>query len=148
MVSTKFFDSVDAIVSALKGAGLLVWDGPVVTGDFRDAVFVGYDGDPEGAFEAATMTQDWAGLGAKRRDETLDIHCAVVALSGESDTKSARDRAKTVLTTVETTLRANPGLGQPSPFVAGLKPVAAFQEPIDVGLQVRITFTISIMTRV
>jgi hypothetical protein len=148
MVSTRFFDAVDAIVAALKAAGLLVWDGPVVTGDFSDSVFVGYDGDPEGNYEAATLTQDWAGLGAKRRDETLDIHCAVVALSGDGDAKSARDRAKTILTTVETTVRADPSLGQPPQFTAGLKPVAAFQEPTTDGLQIRITFTISIKTRV
>jgi hypothetical protein len=148
MVSTRFFDSIDAVVAALKAAGVTVWDGPVSSGDFGDAVFVGYDGDPDGAFEAATMGQDWTGLGAKRRDETLDLHCAVVTLSGDSDWKPARDRARAVLTIVETTLRADPSLGQPSPFVAGVRPVAAFQEPTTDGLQIRITFTISIKTRV
>jgi hypothetical protein len=137
--------AVDALIASFTAAGLKVWDGPVVTDDFAPAVFVGYDGNPDGTFEAVTGTQDWAALGAKRRSETFSVICAAVALSGGTATKPGRDAVYALLDIVGTTLRADPslGLGTP-PFVAELKPVALFTEPTSNGLQCRWVFTIDI----
>jgi hypothetical protein len=138
--------AIDAIVASFTAAGIRVFDGPVITGDFDAAVFVGYDGAADNSdFKAVAGTQDWAGLGAKRRSEAFSIVCAAVALTGETDTKTGRDAVYALLDTAGTTLRADPSLGLNSPpFVAELKPVDLFTEPTSNGLQCRWVFTIDI----
>lgn len=149
-VSSTLWASIDAIVATFESAGLPVDDGPILNGAFEDAVYVGYDGDPEGEQIAADMQQNWAGsVGAKRRDEVLDVHGCVIATYGDGDTwKSARDRAKGYLVALESALRADPSLGQPPPFVAEFRPRLAYQEFTDMGFRVRVPFTVHIQTRV
>lgn len=146
MVQSPVPSTIDAIVSAFQAAGLTVWDGPVVTGDFSDAVFVGYDANPDAEFQAVTAhVQEWAGLGAKRRKETFTVVCAVVVLLGTGETvKVARDKAYSLLETVGATLRTDPSVGQPPPFVTNLRPNDLFTEPTDQGWQVRIPFYIDV----
>ncbi|OLE27975.1 MAG: hypothetical protein AUG44_08785 [Actinobacteria bacterium 13_1_20CM_3_71_11] len=142
--------TVDAIVTALQTAGLNVLDGPVLTGDPSDVVLIGFDGDNEGEQQAATNTQTWAGIGAKKRDEEFEIIGAICVLVGGSDPswKSTRDRTFSYLETMGQTLRANPSLGQSPPFVAELIPGDYFQENTTVGYQARIVFRIHVKTRV
>lgn len=153
-VSSKVFDTIDAVVAAFETASLLTYDGPVVDHEFPDeAVFVGYDGDPEGEQIAADMSQEWAAIGAKRRNESFDIRCCAIAYFGDGDSwKDARARAKTLLSSVETVLRADPSLGQldgVTPFfVAEIRPTVAHQENTDRGYRVRIPFTVHVETRI
>lgn len=141
---------IDAIVAALQAAGLTTWDGPILTGDYSDAVYVGYDADPEGDQQASSTAQEWAGIGLRRRNEEIDVTCAAVALTGESDEtwKRARDAAYTLMETVGATLRATPSLGLGSPCVAELQPGDYFQENGPEGYQARVVFTVHITTRV
>jgi hypothetical protein len=156
MVSTKLFDSINAIVTTLQAAGITVIDGPEVADvELAAAVFVGYDADPEGEFAAATLNQDWSdATGSGRRDEQLEVMCCAVVLDGESAAwKPVRDKAKALLTAVETALRADPSLGQLASgttqyYFAGFRPMAAYQEPTPAGYQFRFTFAVSIKTRV
>ncbi len=145
MTTSRIPAAIDAIVASLTAAGLLVWDGPVVTQNFKSAVFIGYDGAEDNSdYKSVVGTQDWAALGAKRRSEKFSITCAAVALWGGTDTKTGRDMAYALLDTVGTTLRADPSLGQPPPFVAELRPSELFTEPTDNGLQCRWVFTIDV----
>lgn len=140
---SRLFDSIDAIIALLTAAGLTVVDGTAVTGDYQAAVWVGYDGDPEGDWRAADIDQEWAGLGAKKRDETFDIICAIVAPFDET-VKSGRDSVKSLLATVESTLRADPSFGFDSPYIAGVRPRQLFYD--DAGA--RLVFAITVKTRV
>lgn len=140
---SRVFDSIDAIVAVLQAADLTVLDGTGLTGDYQPAVFVGYDGDPAGDDLAADINQEWAGLGANRRDETFDIVCAVVAPFDET-VKSGRDAVKTLFATVENTLRSNKSLGFTSPYVAGVAPRQLFYD--DAGS--RLVFSVRVKTRV
>lgn len=146
MTTSHIPAAIDAIVSSFTAAGLTVFDGPVITGDFQAAVFVGYDGAADSSdYKAVAGTQDWASLGAKRRSEAFSVICAAVALTGETDTKTGRDAVYALLDIVGTTLRTDPSLGLNSPpFVAELKPVDLFTEPTENGLQCRWVFTIDI----
>jgi hypothetical protein len=149
MGTSRVFDTIDALVAAFRGAGLTVWDGPLVTGDYKPAVHVGYDGDPEGDYMAADPNQEWSGsVGTKAREEEFDIKCAATALFGDSDPKLARDAVKVMLATVENTLRADPSLGQtPTPYVAAYKPGPLYVEPASAGYQVRGVFNVHVKTR-
>jgi len=152
MTETRLPAAIDAVVTALTAAGLTVWDGPVITGDYAVAcVYVGYDGDPSYEEERASSTQQtWAGLGAKRRDETNEIVCAAVTITGNDapSWKAARDSVYALVETVGQTLRADPSLGLSAPSVAELWPGDYFQEAGPAGYQARVVFSINHKTRV
>lgn len=144
--------AVDALVAAWVPAfpNNPVYDGPVLTEDFRDALFVGYDGDPSGEHEALASTSKWAGIGAHKRDESIVVVCSAVALSGDGIPKDARDRAYAIYNTAEAVLRSNPSLTQtPTPFVAEIVSTQLLWDWLETsGLQARITFTVHIETRI
>jgi hypothetical protein len=140
--------TIDALVAALTAAGVTAWDGPVITGDFENAVYVGYDGDPDGEFLAVEMDQEWAGIGNKARSETFDIICCAYVLSGPPETKACRDTAYGLMATVETVLRADPSIAQAPYFVAAIKPKSFFPWPTSDGMQGRLVFHIHVQTRI
>lgn len=151
MVQTRIPAAIDAIVTALKGAGLTVWDGPVLTGDYGDCVFIGFDAQPDLVEQrAASSVQSWAGLGQRARDENLQITGAVVTLTGntEDSWKPSRDTAFAMLETIGAVLRGDPSLGLSSPSVAELEPGDYYQEIGPAGYQCRIAFSVHHMTRV
>lgn len=152
MASSRVPATIDKLVELWGSVeGLTVRDGPVVTADPGPALWVGYDGDPEGEFTTADPGQEWAGLGAKRRDEEFDIPCAVVVQVGNTDTKSSRDTAYAMSALAENKLREDPGLGMPPdflPFVAEFRPGPVFTEPNWRGFQVRIAFNVHVKTRI
>lgn len=148
MATSRLPATIDALVTTFTAAGIKTWDGAFVTGDYTDAVFVGYDGDPDGDYQTADMNQDWAGIGAKKRDEEFDVICAAVAKSGSTSIKTARDAAIALFSLVENTLRADPSLGFSPPYVAEVKPTGLFTEPTSDGLQARLVFTVHVKTRI
>lgn len=60
---------------------------------------------------AAVSQQSWVGLGARKRDEKLTIHCVIEAHLGDTLMKVARDAAHSVMSAFEdmTRLDANAG---------------------------------------
>lgn len=148
MGTSRVPDTINALVAALVTTGVTTWDGPVVTGDFDSAVFVGYDGDPEGDFTTVLMDQQWAGLGNRSRTEVFDIVCAAVVLLGNEDVRSAREATFALLATVETAVRNAPTLGQAPTFVAQMKPMQLLTEPTTSGFQARLVFHVHVETRI
>lgn len=124
-------------------------NGPFVTGDFSDCLYVGYDGDPDGDFQAVDFDSEWAGLGAKARDEEFDVICASVALVGEDGGAAlALENAYDQLETAAALLRADPSLGLSPPYTAAIKGGAVFNVPSPDGHQVRIVFRVHVKTRI
>lgn len=172
MANTEYYEIVDAIWSLFSGVvndgatdGVVhlstldytVFDGMPAGEDYPDyAVFVGWDADPEGSFQSASIDQVWAGpIGTLRRDETVDVVCAIVAHYGNGDRwKTLRDVALSVQTDLETKLRHSPDLnlgvnGVRQYIVSEFKPIGVFQEPYsESGYWFRITFTVSVKTRI
>ncbi len=103
MVASRVPAVIDALTAVLVAAnieGVSIWDGPLVTGEYGDSIFIGYDADPQGGEEQASeVQQDWAGIGAQARNETGQITCAVVVFTGNQITswKDTRDRAFALL---------------------------------------------------
>jgi hypothetical protein len=171
MANTEYYEIVDAVWSLFSGIAndgtpgvvhlstldYTVFDGIPVGEDYpANAVFVGWDADPEGNFQSASVDQVWAGpIGNLRRDETIDVVCALVALYGDADRwKPVRDAALLIQTDVETKLRAAPDLhlgvnGVRQYIVSEFKPIATFAEPYsESGYWFRLTFTVSVKTRI
>lgn len=148
MSETRVDEAILALVAMWTAAGIPTVDGPFVSGDTGDRLFVGYDGDPEGEFQAVEGDSNWAGLGAKKRDEEFDVICAVVTRSGHQTATAARAAAIALFQTASTALRANPGLGLPPPSVAEPKPQGLFTPPGSTGVQGRLVFNVHVKTRI
>lgn len=147
---SRFAQTIDAVVTELRTAGLTVFDGPETVMYLEDCVWVGYDANPSNkSFLQGTTSQDWSGTeGRRARSESFDIICAVQSVRGDNDVKATRDAAYDILGTVESVLRANPSLGFTPPFVAAVRPRETSMVPFEDGFGCRITFTISVKTRV
>lgn len=148
------FDNLYARLEAsteLQEMDCAVWDGPPVTGDNRDGIFLGYDGNPDGEFLAASTTQRNVSIGQRKRDESIAITGCAIVLLGNGTWKEARDRAFALIDIVGQALRTtadDPALGQPPPSFAEFESGDLFQEPLEVGNQARVPFTIRFNTRV
>lgn len=127
------------------------WYGPVVTGDPADSVFIGYDGDPDGDMEAVASDEDWAGIGAKRRDERFTVRCAIVVLVGTAVPLDAIERVYAILAIIAHRLRVDPSLGLGPPrspvYYAEIASVAVHNDQTSRGIQTRMVFGVRVRTR-
>ncbi|WP_084963753.1 hypothetical protein [Thermoactinospora rubra] len=152
MTETRVPAIINALVTLLSAdpglAGKVV-DGPPVTNDpLNEAVFIGYDGNPEGDGQAAESTQEWAGIGQRKRDETVQITCAVVVWRGSTKVQPVRQRVYELLGEVGEVLRADPSLGLPPPTLAEMASGQLFQSQRQSGIECRIPFVVAVKTRV
>ncbi len=142
-------DALFALAGASPGlAEARIHDGPQPTSDpLKQVVCIGWDGD-EDSDEAADVSQEWAGLGAKARDETIQVPCAAIAWHGSTAMKPVRDLAFAMVAEFEAGLRADPSLGFPPPTVVALATGNAYQRQTQSGAQCRVVFTIAVRTRI
>ena len=149
ITTSKFATVTDAVITALRASPTFadpvrVFDGPAATdAGWFDAVFIGFDGDWQGTYEAVQIAQTWAYTGGTSQYEELHLICSAVSWSGALDPKGCRDRAATLLAGVETVLRTDPtvGLGGAT-IITALEVGTVFQEPFPDGHACRILFTI------
>jgi hypothetical protein len=134
--------------TAMAGTGCAVFRGPVITGDPGAALHIGYDGDPDGDFQSIQQSSEWAGLGAKARNETFEILCALTYLSGAGAVGAATDSVHTLFTAFEAALRADPGLNQAPRLTAAVSSLELFTMPHPTGLQVRLAFNVRVSARI
>lgn len=102
-----------ATLGAHPTAPVAVYDGPVLTeAPAQLALWVGTD-DPDSpdALVAAESESTWAALGNLAQDETIAVHCAAEAWSGDTDVRTIRLAAFGIVSAVETLLRADATLG-------------------------------------
>ena len=136
----------DVITAGIPAAtDLEVLFGPRVQGDDTPrTVWIGWGGDP-GDLTMARFTQDWAGLGAKRKNEPVQIPCCVAFWSGDDDPGALDvllDGVDALFGLVETALRTDPGLGRPGPFVVSVS-AGELVPDLAAGL-LRLPFTVSV----
>lgn len=153
MASSRVPALIDALVPALQAspdlATVKVVDGPLVSDSAaQEWVFVGYDGDEDGDFATATSQQEWAGLGAKKKNEEITLTCAILVQRGSTDVRGCRTRTYEVFAAVENTLRADPSLGFPTPTVCAVTEHSFHQEQTADGIQGRLPFTVTCTTRI
>jgi hypothetical protein len=136
-----------SVAASIPTPVVKAYDGPVATGDPSDAIHVGYDiTDPDGG-QAVDSTQEWAGLGAKKRDETLAIHSSIYLVNGAADVAAARARGYAILAAVEDTLHADPSMGLPPPTWGGVSAHQLAYPLTEAGIEVWLKFTVTVRTR-
>lgn len=153
MAESRVPDAIDNLVALFEAApalaGVTVVDGPIVTNDpLREAIFVGYDGDPDGEGQAVDFGQEWASIGQLAKDETFSVTCAVVVWRGSTKVRPVRVRAYELMAAVGVVLRTDPSLGLPPPTVVALASGSLFQAQRQSGLECRIPFQVAVSTRI
>lgn len=148
MTTPRIGAVIDALVTlARTTTAEAVYDGPALTGEpALDFVVIGGTEDPDD--EPSSFNQSWNGLGARTKNESGDITCAVLVGTGGEDVKAARDRALVLLGEVETLVRADPSLG--GVLTGGWCHVSGgrhVQRLNTQGLYVRVVFTVSYQTK-
>lgn len=113
-----------------------------------DMLCIGWDGDDESDTDAVSVAQEWAGLGAKAKDETLIITCAAISRRGNGSIKAVRDAAYASLFSLGGVLRDDPSMGFTSPTIADLRTGDLRQRQTGDGPEVRILFQIGVQTRI
>jgi len=151
---TSIDDLIVAIVASVDAAvAYPVYDGPPTSLPARTVtqfVAIGADnldnlgnGEIDPPAEAATMTQEWKGLGQKARYETASIHCVAV---GRADTvANARALAKAVITDVGGSIGIHPTNTSYNALISDVTAVKS--KPTSGGAYVHILFTISANAR-
>jgi hypothetical protein len=108
MATSTIPATIDALIEILQGAAglseVVVHDGEPAT-DLEDGEYVAVGWQPGGE-AAVEMTQDFAHIGARQRDEHFDILCSLRAWTGDTDMSARRLRAFELLAAVEDALRA------------------------------------------
>lgn len=148
MASSRVPDLIDNYLAALAAAsgleGVGIVDGPEVSDASADElVVVGFDADPEGDFEAASTTQAWAGIGAKRKNEDIQVTCAILVRSGSTRVKPLRDRVFAIFGIAEAVVRADPSLGLPPPTVCAITDTSFRTPQTSRGIEGRLLFTLA-----
>lgn len=134
--------------TAVASLGCQVYRGPFVTGDPGKALFIGYDGDPTGDFRSVNANSEWAGLGAKARNEEFQVICSITMTTGNPDVGAATDSVYAVHAALEAAVRADPSLTQAPRFTAAVAGGELFTMPHPGGLQVRLAFTVNVSARI
>lgn len=140
---------IDNFLTALNAAsgldGVQIVDGPLVSDSAAtEMVVVGFDADPEGEYEAASTTQTWAGIGAKRKNEEIQLVGAVLVRKGTVKVKPLRDRVFAIFAEVEAVVRADPSMGLPPPTVCAITDTVFRTPQTTRGIEGRLLFTLSV----
>jgi hypothetical protein len=106
-----------------------------------DWLIVGFDGDPNGDFQAAQTVGGWSDLGTGREEE-FQITVAAIAQSGDTDVRAVRVRAYEIAARVEAWLRASPSLGLDS-LEAAIGATQLLPDQTDKGARVTLLLTVA-----
>jgi len=142
--------AVDGLLALLAAStdltGVLIIDGQPTIEVPPDYVAIGFADD---AGDSITGRQDPASLGNMRRKEEYTIACEISAWTGETDMKSMRDRAFTLMAGVEKAVRADGTLNGAVAFADFGDSVNVAQVQTQQGAVVVIKFTIEVkITRI
>ncbi|MFR0354167.1 hypothetical protein [Streptomyces sediminimaris] len=147
-MASRVPDVIEALVargktdSGLKAMGVVVTDGPEVTEQgAQDWLIVGFDGDPEGDFQAAQTVGGWSDL-STGREETFQVTVAAIAGRGDTDVSKARKQAYAIGAVVEGWLRAEPSIGLRS-LEAGIEATRLVQDQTEDGVQAVLLLTVA-----
>lgn len=109
MTTSRAPAAIDALLAILadapKLADVAVIDGPAATNyTARRRLYVGWS---PGADQAVEVQQQWAGAGARRRDESAVIACYAEARAGDKDMALRRAAVFDIVAVVEECLRGS-----------------------------------------
>lgn len=155
MATSAVPEAIDALLEILRAAPELsevqIVDGPPVDDQSgADQLCIGFQ---PGEGESASMLQDFAYAGARRRDENGVINCWIDCWSGDADIRPRRLRAFALLAVVEGALRAS-DIAREAPTLNGtvqwsqVAGASLRQSNTDQGTRAGVGFTVTYFARI
>lgn len=153
MPGTLALDVIDALVTQYTSAltNFTVYDGVGASNDPGNFLMVGVpDPDSEQTPTSAEASQEWAGLGARARDEAGSVTCCALAWNGEtSGLRDARSVIRGMLNTISALHRDDPTIGIGAVMWTGLgQNIRIDQIQSDAGSMVLVVFDVMFKARV
>ena len=146
---------VAALHATVGGVGVLpdsvhLFRGPYIHGNTGTIVNIAYNGDPGSDTPAVTTSSEWAGLGAKKRNETVEVLSSIIVAVGDTEDapQLAMEEAYAVLDACETAVHASPAMGLPPPAWAIVAETTYTEYPTgEDGLQGVLVWTLRAFER-
>ena len=140
------------VLAALNAApalsGVRIFDGPEIDTSYpNDWIAVGHDGSDDGDFEAAAASQEYAPIGALRKNEDGALSCVLSTWDGTTDITARRVRAFALLAAVEDVVRADPSFSG-AVLWAGLESFQLQYRQTNQGAAVEIPFSLTYRARI
>lgn len=116
MATTALPQVINGIITAFNASaglsGVRIYDGPEVDSTFPgDSIAVGHDGSDDGEVSVAQVTQSYEQLGNMKQFEDGSVECFMFTWNGGDSLSVARARAATLLSAVDTAIRADVSFG-------------------------------------
>ena len=116
MATTALPQVINGILSAFRNSsdlsGVRIFDGPEIDASYPgDFIAVGHDGSEDGDVTVSNVTQTFELLGNLKQFEDGTVECYLGTWDGGSSLTDRRARVATLLSAIDTALRADVSLG-------------------------------------
>ena len=116
MATTALPQVINGILTAFQNSSDLssvrIFDGPEIDASYPgDFIAVGHDGSEDGTVAVSNVTQDFIQLGNLKQFEDGSVDCWLSTWDGGSSLADRRARVATILSAVDSALRADVSLG-------------------------------------
>lgn len=116
MATTALPQVIDGILTAFNASagltGVRIFDGPEIDASYPgDFIAVGHDGSEDGEVSVSNVTQSFEQLGNLKQFEDGSVDCWLATWDGGTSLSDRRARVATLLSAVDTAIRADVSLG-------------------------------------
>jgi hypothetical protein len=116
MATTALPQVINGILTAFNASagltGVRIFDGPEIDSSYPgDFIAVGHDGSEDGEVSVSNVTQSFEQLGNLKQFEDGSVDCWLATWDGGTSLSDRRARVATLLSAVDTAIRADVSLG-------------------------------------
>ena len=151
MATTALPQVINGILTAFNASagltGVRIFDGPEIDSSYPgDFIAVGHDGSEDGEVSVSNVTQSFEQLGNLKQFEDGSVDCWLATWDGGTSLSDRRARVATLLSAVDTAIRADVSLGGACIYSSLSNHQMTYIQANN-GVAISVTFTITYRAR-
>lgn len=151
MATTALPQVINGILTAFNASagltGVRIFDGPEIDSSYPgDFISVGHDGSEDGEVSVSNVTQSFEQLGNLKQFEDGNVDCWLATWDGGTSLSDRRARVATLLSAVDTAIRADVSLGGACIYSSLSNHQMTYIQANN-GVAISVTFTITYRAR-
>lgn len=151
MATTALPRVINGILTAFNASagltGVRIFDGPEIDSSYPgDFISVGHDGSEDGEVSVSNVTQSFEQLGNLKQFEDGNVDCWLATWDGGTSLSDRRARVATLLSAVDTAIRADVSLGGACIYSSLSNHQMTYIQANN-GVAISVTFTITYRAR-
>jgi len=151
MATTALPQVINGILTAFNASagltGVRIFDGPEIDSSYPgDFIAVGHDGSEDGEVSVSNVTQSFEQLGNLKQFEDGSVDCWLATWDGGTSLSDRRTRVATLLSAVDTAIRADVSLGGACIYSSLSNHQMTYIQANN-GVAISVTFTITYRAR-